>query len=179
MNNQIAIRPITIEDTEKIVNWRNSINVRKNLYCQDPLSTGQHINYFHNYIETRKVIQFIIAVIEKGKQKDIGTTFIKNIDFHSRKAEFGIFIGDDTTRGKGYGAQATRLTVKYAFEQLMLNRVYLTVFEDNSMAINAYKKCGFKVEGILKQDYLRDKFFIDVVIMGITRTDWKGIKDNE
>lgn len=175
MNNQVTIRPIAIEDTENIVNWRNSINVRKNLYSQNILTFDQHINYFHNYIETGKVIQFIISVIESGIKKDIGTTFIKNIDMHSRKAEFGIFIGDDTTRGKGYGTLATRLTVKYAFEKLLLNRVFLTVHADNSIAIKAYQNSGFDLEGVLKQDYLRGSSYIDVAVMGITKDNWSCI----
>ena len=176
MKNLVAIRPLSIEDTENIVKWRNSPEVKKNLYSQEELTISQHINYFHSFVETKKVIQFIISVIENGAQRDIGTTFLKNIDCCSRKTEFGIFIGEDNTRGKGYGSIATQLTIDYAFEILKLNRVYLSVLSENVAAIKAYKKCGFELEGIMKQDYLRDKNFIDVAIMGITKSNWERRK---
>lgn len=170
---KVKLRFIELEDTNDIVKWRNKPFVKKNLYTQEELTPEQHINYFNSRIKTGDVKQFIILAFNSTRYQAIGTTFLKNIDDNSNKAEFGIFIGDEKALGKGYGSQATLLTVDYAFRELELNRVYLTVFADNSFAIKAYQKCGFEIEGVLKQDYRRNTSYVDVVIMGLLRDVWK------
>lgn len=174
MSSIITLRPLELSDTEHIVKWRNKKYVRTNLYSQDEITTEQHIHYFESMVSKGLVRQFVIVVENNNNNKTIGTTFIKNIDAHSRKAEFGIFIGEDDARGKGYGYQATKQTIDYAFRELRLNRIYLTVFADNIAAIKAYQKSGFTLEGIMKEDYLRGESFVDVALMSILRSNWKG-----
>ena len=171
-NERVVLRPLSLEDTDSIVRWRNADFVKKNLYTQDELTSEQHIEYFHRFVETQKVIQFIISVQENDLSLDIGTTFLKNIDKHNKKAEYGVFIGEKDALGKGFGKIATKLTLDYAFISLDLNRVYLSVFADNVSAIKAYEKSGFFVEGKLIQDHLRCDGYADVIIMGITREMW-------
>lgn len=177
MRDAITIRPIELFDTDNIVKWRNAPSVKKYLYSQDELTAEQHRNYFHTYITTGKVKQFIISENHDGECHDIGTSFIKNIDTHSNKAEFGIFIGEENVRGKGYGTIATKLTVDYAFDVLKLNRLYLTVFSDNVAAIKAYKNCGFTIEGNLKQDFLRYDGYADVSIMAIVNDSRRKVRE--
>jgi UDP-4-amino-4,6-dideoxy-N-acetyl-beta-L-altrosamine N-acetyltransferase len=173
MSGIVALRPLTLNDTENIVKWRNKPAVRKNLYSQATLTPEQHIRYYHTMVETGRVRQFVIVVREDNKVCDIGSVFLKNLDAHSQKAEFGIFIGEDAVRGKGYGKQAVMRTLDYAFDELRLNRVYLTVMADNTAAVKAYEKSGFAVEGVMKEDYLRDGSFVDIIMMGVTRKVWK------
>ena len=171
----VKLRYIELEDTDNIVKWRNKSFVKKNLYSQENLTPDQHINYYNSRIKTGKVKQFIILAFDGIEYQAIGTTFLKNIDGDSSKAEFGIFIGNEKAMGKGYGSQATLLTVDYAFRELELNRVYLTVLADNYSAIKAYQKCGFEIEGVLKQDYRRSGTYIDVIVMGLLKGAWKGL----
>lgn len=170
----LTLRPIEITDvdTSNIIRWRNDLSVKQNLYTQDDLTVEQHLWWFENRVKTGDCHQFIIEVNEDDKIIPIGTIFIKSIDTHSKKGEYGIFIGENSARGKGYAYQATIQILKYAFETLKLNRVYLTVFSDNIPAIKVYEKSGFVEEGILRQDFLRHDGFADVVYMGITAEDW-------
>lgn len=176
INRIVSLRPVKLSDTENIVRWRNQTFVKNNLYSQEELTTEQHINYYHQFIESSKVIQFIISVQKNEKIVDIGTTFLRNIDNHSKKAEFGIFIGEQDALGKGYGKAATKQVLDYAFVRLKLNRVYLTVFSDNISAIKAYETSGFQFEGCLKQDFLRYDGFADVTVMGITKDIFENTK---
>lgn len=95
MNGVISLRPISESDTENIVRWRNSDTVKKNLYTQTDLTQGQHRVWLRNKVATGLCYQYIIVETLDGDSKDIGTVFIKNIDSHSRKGEFGIFIGEE------------------------------------------------------------------------------------
>jgi len=166
---RISIRPITSYDTTNIVKWRNSDDVAKNLYTQDLLTEEQHNNWLENKVRSGECYQFIIVCEQDNTAQDVGTVFIKNIDRHNSKGEFGIFIGEPSARGKGVGTAAARLVLEFAMNELSLNRVYLTVFANNLAGIKAYERAGFKHEGILKQDYYRDGKYYDVVCMGITR----------
>lgn len=177
MKRTVVLRPISLQDTKNIVKWRNMPFVIKNLYSQQKITEEQHIAYYHSKIETGSVKQFIISLSETCNNDnvyDIGTVFIKNIDNHNHKAEFGLFIGDQTVLGKGYGQIATKLMLKYAFDDLSLNRVYLTVLSENTRAIHTYKKSGFVYEGELRQSYCGDGGFMNVTIMGITKDIWNN-----
>ena len=169
----VTIRPLELGDTENIVKWRNSVSVKKNLYSQDELKPEQHIAYFNNVVKTGKCHQFVIVVEDNGSSFDVGTIFIKNIDNNNHNGEYGIFIGEDDARGKGYARLATEKILKYGFEELNLHRIYLTVMKDNLPAIKTYEKCGFIQEGVLRDEYLRADGYVDIVMMAIIKDDWK------
>ena len=174
---KVYLRPLTLEDTVNIVRWRNLPSVRDYLYSQDELTEEQHVSYFHNVVEQGKCAQYIIVVNDDDIKSDIGTIFIKNIDHSNRKGEYGIFIGEEQARGKGYSKVATHEILRIAFQELNLNRVYLTVLNNNIFAIKAYQSQGFQIEGWLRQDYCRDGVYMNVLLMAVLRDDWMKKSD--
>ena len=175
---KVVLRALSEEDTANIVRWRNKDSVRKNLYTQTLLTEEQHLRYFRDVVAAGKCVQYIISAEEEGRICDVGTVFIKKIDRENRKGEFGIFIGEEAFRGKGIAGQAVEQILKIAFTELQLNRVYLSVMADNIPAIRAYRKAGFEMEGILREDYLRADGFVDIVLMGITEKKWREKADS-
>lgn len=162
----VKLRSITLEDTKDILKWRNHPSVKKNFCIQEDLKEETHLNWFHNKILTKEVEQFII--IEKDSEKAIGSTYLRDIDKKNSKAEFGIFIGEETARGKGIGTSATKLMVAYGFKTLGLHKIYLRVFHNNVSAIKAYEKAGFVYEGTAKDDVrLIDGTYQDITFMSI------------
>jgi RimJ/RimL family protein N-acetyltransferase len=77
----------------------------------------------------------------------VGVTALGEIDHRNRTATFFIFIGESTNRGKGYGTEATRLILDYAFTALGLHNVMLTVAGWNAAGQRAYQKAGFREFG--------------------------------
>lgn len=84
----------------------------------------------------------------------------------------GIGIGEAEYWGKGYGSDALRLALRYAFQELNTHRVSLGVFEYNPRAIRAYEKAGFRHEGRMRQEMLRGGKRWDGLLMGILRREW-------
>lgn len=84
----------------------------------------------------------------------------------------GIGIGERTYWGNGYGTEAMRLLLRFAFEELNLQRVSLGVYTYNPRAIRSYEKAGFRREGIVRGDCRRDGQRWDSVFMGILREEW-------
>lgn len=159
----IYLRPMTCEDTDKIVEWRNSPSVRSRFIYRAPFTREGHLGWIHNMVETGKAVQFIIC--ETATDRMLGSVYIRDIDRTHQKAEYGIFIGEADARGRGIGSAVARLMLKYCFEEEGLHRVYLRVFADNMQAIRSYEKAGFVREGYLRQDVCIEGVYRDIVWM--------------
>ncbi|MEP7135205.1 MAG: GNAT family protein [Chloroflexota bacterium] len=84
----------------------------------------------------------------------------------------GIGIGEREYWGKGYGTDAMKLVVQYAFMELGLYRVSLGLHEYNARALKSYEKAGFRLEGQTRQDVMREGRRTDTLWMGILRDEW-------
>jgi RimJ/RimL family protein N-acetyltransferase len=127
--------------------------------------------------------------LEKGQEKDsneevffmirtrendltIGFIGLDGIRWNHGDAYVGIGIGEREFRGRGFGSDAMRVLLKYAFTELNLHRVSLNVFAYNSMAIRSYEKAGFVIEGNQREYLNREGKRWDMVFMGILKEDW-------
>lgn len=161
----IYLRPMTSDDTELIIRWRNHEAVRKNFVYQEPFTREGHENWVRTMIETGKAVQMMIC--ENKTQTPVGSVYLRDIDRQHSKAEYGIFIGEEFARGRGYGTAAARLMIRYAFGQEKLHKLFLRVYADNTAAIRSYEKAGFIREAYLKQDVYTGGAFRDMVLMAV------------
>lgn len=161
----IYLRPITYEDTDNVVTWRNSDAVRKNFIYQALFTREGHENWMRTMVETGKVVQMIIC--ETESDRPIGSVFVRDIDRQHNKGEYGIFIGADGCRGRGLGSAAAKLMIRYAFEELQLHRLFLRALAENMQAIGSYEKAGFVREAYLHDDVCIDGQYRDVVLMAV------------
>jgi RimJ/RimL family protein N-acetyltransferase len=83
-----------------------------------------------------------------------------------------IAIGERDHWSRGYGTDAMRVMLRYAFKELNMRRVGLIVFEYNPRAIRSYEKAGFTHEGRVRGAMLRDGKRWDFLYMGILREEW-------
>ncbi|WP_025685326.1 GNAT family N-acetyltransferase [Paenibacillus maysiensis] len=102
----------------------------------------------------------------------IGFVAIHGIEWNNRIGQLAVGIGNADYRGKGYGAEAVRLILRYAFYELNLNRVGLDVIEYNEQAIRTYEQAGFQYEGRVRSAVLRDGNSYDRIMMGILYSEW-------
>lgn len=92
--------------------------------------------------------------------------------WHHADSMLGISIGDRNYWGRGYGSEAVALMVQYAFLELNLRRVTLGLHAYNERALKTYEKVGFKLEGCMRGEGLRDGVRYDSLWMGILREEW-------
>ena len=159
----VTIRPITYNDTDNIVRWRNSDFVNKRFLYRAQFTPESHNNWMKNMVETKKVYQFIISC----DAKDVGSIYLRDVDLVNKKAEYGVFIGEADYLGKGVGQTATKLILDFAFTQLKLHKVFLRVLSDNIGAIKSYEKSGFVQEGFFKDEIFADGKYESVIFMAV------------
>ncbi len=75
--------------------------------------------------------------------------------------------------------RGTERILRFAFEQMNLNKVSLGVFEFNERAIACYRKCGFVEEGRLREEYYQDGRYWDVIRMSILRREYDALRTGE
>ena len=105
----------------------------------------------------------------------IGTAGLWEIEWSNATAWLSIGIGGQQDWGKGYGSDALRLILAYAFRELNLYRLTLTVLAYNDRAIHLYERAGFQREGVFREFGQRDGRRYDMYLYGLLRREWQGL----
>lgn len=174
---KVFLLPITLDDTEFIVKWRNTDSVRQNFVFQKEFTNEMHENWMNTKVRNGEVVQYVIY--EKETRIPIGSIYYRDIDKYARSAEYGIFIGEDFARGKGLGTEAALLFIRFGFRELKFHRIFLKVFEDNVQAISSYKKAGFKLEGVARDYVFQNNRYRNMVFMSILEDDFMRVDKNK
>src|SRR5215216_1596427 len=114
------------------------------------------------------------AIHVKDEDEPVGVISLMNISDANESAELSVIVGQPDDRHRGYGSEAIELLLRYAFEELGLNRVALSAFDFNGEAIAAYEKLGFAVEGRYRQAIKRNSGFHDAILMSIVKGEWQA-----
>jgi RimJ/RimL family protein N-acetyltransferase len=112
------------------------------------------------------------AIHIKDEEEPIGVISLANMSEANESADLSVIVGHRDDRHQGYGTEAIDRLLRYAFEELGLNRIGLSVFAFNEEAISAYEKLGFVEEGRIRQAIKRHSGFHDAILMSILKSEW-------
>ena len=172
---KISLRHLERGDLPRVVTWFNRPEVRHNLMRLWPMSMEEEDQWFEEM--QRKDWPRIYAIVTT-EGEHIGTLGVHDVDWRCRSAEIGIMIGEPTCWGQGYGTDAIRGLLRHLFDQMGLNRVTLSVLENNPRAIRCYEKCGFLLEGRRRQAFFRNGDYLDVLVMAVLRQDYLTTRES-
>ena len=100
----------------------------------------------------------------------IGCLGIEGISDRQRLGTLGIWIAEPSW-GLGYGTDAVRTACRFAFREMNLQRIRLSVYDINPRGRRAYEKVGFREEGRTRRGHFVDGAFHDVIEMGLLAED--------
>lgn len=140
-------------------------------WAAEPMQQAQAERLFED--REASAVDDSFAIHREGEEEPLGVISLTNISEANGSAELSVIIGDEKDRDKGFGTEAIRVILRYAFEDLGLQRVDLSVFEFNELAIRAYEKLGFQREGRVHQAVRRDGKFHDAILMRILASEWR------
>jgi diamine N-acetyltransferase len=169
---QVRLRAIEREDVPAFLRWFNDPEVRQYLLLYKPMSKAEEERWVEARQEARDEFIFGIEALIGEEWVLIGNVGLVKIDWKNRAAALGIVLGEKEHWGQGYGTEATRLMLRFAFHELNLHRVELDVFDFNERAMRCYKKVGFRREGTKRAALFHDGRYHDVHVMGILREEF-------
>lgn len=159
-------------DNELLAQWSNDAEYMRQFF--HPAVTPRSVSFYDERDKEKdehgNSFRFCIRTLADDKL--IGQTGLW-AQWNQQAGFFWIGIGGAENRGKGYGTDATRLIVGYAFRELGLYRVGLDVFGYNSRAIRTYEKAGFVRECVKRGELYRDGQRYDEIGMSILRPEWE------
>lgn len=168
---KVILRPIERDDLKPLHALAQNVDL---VLLSDgawfPESLAAWEKNFDKRLDDRDRHQFIIEA--DGK-------LIGSMDLHPHanrragSAEFGIAIYDTEYLGRGYGRDAIETFLGWAFRILNFRRIKLETLAHNERAIRCYEACGFRREGLLREDEYTDGEYRDIVVMGLLRSDWE------
>jgi RimJ/RimL family protein N-acetyltransferase len=171
LGKKVRLRAIERGDIPTFLEWINDPQVQRYLgRTPFPISFAEEEKWFERQLTDEKSRIFAIET-EKGVH--IGNIGLHEIDYKDGRATLGIMIGEKGCWDQGYGTDAIKALLRFAFEELNLHRLYLQVFDLNKRAIRCYEKCGFRQEGVLRESVFRDGRYQNEILMSILRSEFE------
>lgn len=137
-----------------------------------PYLKSHAVDFIKQTVKNRKLkIACEFAITEIDEDIVIGGISLMNIDSKNKNAELGYWLGKKY-RNKGYISEAIRLILKFAFNELKLNKIYAQLWEKNLASIKVLKKNGFKKEGLLREAVYKFGKWENDLVFAVLKRDW-------
>ncbi len=159
-------------DYENIRRWVNDPETTK--YLSDIFLYPQSAKQTRSFLDAAMGggwNGFVIAY--KDTEEYIGQIDFVRVDQQNGWGEMGMVIGEKSSRGRGFGREAIEVFLRFAFEELRLNRVELSCYEGNTAAQKSYEAVGFTKEGVRRSKWYRGGTYQDQFLYGLLFDDWK------
>ncbi len=170
----VVLRAVEMSDRDRYHCWLNDPEVVRFLGRRYPFSLAEQEAHLKERM-TRLSPEHLVLAIETKEGVHIGGINLNGIERESGSAELGVFIGYKECWGKGYGTDAVRTLLAFAFDEMNLRRVHLRVLEYNERAIACYRKLGFSEEGRLRQHRYKQGRYWDEIVMGVLRGEFGSL----
>ncbi len=169
---KVILRAVEKDDLKRL--WELEQNVDLLEWSQPdwmPKSLAAREKEYEKQIEERHAERIDFVIEADGKV--IGRIGIVHQNRMAHNAIFGMGIFDREYLGRGYGRDAVRVFIDWAFRILNFRRLSLDVLAPNERAIEAYQACGFREEARLRQHSVFRGQPVDLIYMGLLRSEWQ------
>lgn len=171
VGSRVRLRPAAADDLPHFLRWFNDPDVIAFLDFHPPVTEAVERTWLEGLPSRSDVRVFVIESLWDGQP--IGTIGLSAITPQDRHAEIGLTIGEKGEWGKGYGTDAVRTMLDFAFGTLELRKVSLRVHADHAAAIRLYERCGFTRERWFQAETARRGTLVDEYVMAIQRSEWQ------
>lgn len=155
---------------KRTVNWLNSADLRSTFGLNSMVTEESHRSWVEDNYDT-----LIWAIVDPCGQH-VGNVLLKVTERH-RSGYFQIYIGERSARGRGLGEKVLKISLRWAFEQLGLHRVWLHTFQNNVVAEKLYNKHGFVFEGTEREALFWEGCYVSQRRWSLLAHEWRGYVD--
>lgn len=162
---QCNLRPMTPQDLDMVLMWRNHPKIRQHMLTQHHISHEEHALWFE---KSAANLQRKIMLIECNGVA-FGLVHFNGIEKNAC-TEWGFYLSPDAPKGSGTSLGTSALT--FAFNALELHKVCGQVLDSNHASIRFHERFGFKLEGRLREQVPISSEFQDLLCFGLLKTEW-------
>ena len=169
---KITLKLLDIDqDLEHIMGWVNDPTIVSNFGWFDGKVTRENEQKYLEKMLASPTDRLYSVVDDQGKY--VGQAGIHEIDYRNKHARFGLIIANKENWRRGYGQNIVDALLDKAFGELNMHKVWGMFVQQNTKAFHLFvKKCGFRVEGILQEEYFRDGKYHPMVRIGMTENEY-------
>lgn len=160
------LRPIQDQELELMLSWRNEPSIRQHMYTTHEISKEEHLSWWKRVKGSERQRYFMYEYAGAS----LGIVGFTGIDQANQNSSWAFYASPRAP--KGTGSRMELLALNYAFDQLGLHKLCCEVLASNNPVIKLHEKFGFKIEGILRDQYKRDEKFIDIYRLGLLYDEW-------
>jgi diamine N-acetyltransferase len=171
LRDDVSLRPLTLTEAPATYRWVLDPAVADNIGLRSTPSLEKTRAWIERSITDDSLAAR--AILVSGDH--VGNVVLDRIDRHLDTARLSIYIGESSGRGRGVGLTAVVHALRYAFETLHLNKVWLTVHCRNAAALKVYVTVGFAVEGVLRDEFMLDGQRLNVLYMGLLASEFNRL----
>ena len=164
-NKRIYLRALEPDDYKVSINWHMLGGTK---YF---VSEAYEKKWIENAIFNSSDIKLAICTIEGDKY--IGNVYMTDINSIKRSCNSHILIGDKNYWGKGYACEALKEALKYMFDERNMHRVEAHVLESNTQSLKMHQKCGYKIDGLLRESVFKAGKYQNQYILSILRNEFE------
>ena len=173
--NSIFLEPIKKKHIEDgWLKWIKNKSVYKKLNTNTKNFNRKKLKSYINNLNKSNSKMF--ACYDKHEKKYFGNVKLNNIDFKHKTCSYGRMIGEKRFKNRGYGKLMLYKICELAFERIKLNKVFTYVFSDNKESVSSNKSFGMKIEGVLKDHFIKNNKYKNVYIFSMLKKDFNKLK---
>lgn len=166
---RLMFRPVERADLPRLERWLNDFGTLRTAGIGISVRSTARVENWYNRLAGAEDGERWVIIVECATGSAIGFAGLRDIDHRHGTAEYAITIGDPEARGQGYGTEATRRLLQYAFIDLGLRSVLLDVSEYNLAGRRAYARSGFREIGRRRECDPLGGLWWDTIYMEATR----------
>ena len=167
---KIVLRALEDKDNEMLFSIINDPSMEYLLGGWSfPISKENQKSWFDSLNYNDKELRCAVEILENGET--IGVVMLTGIDYKNGNAEIHIKLLNNEYRKKGFGTEAIMCLVKYAFNELRLHTIYAMISEHNITSKKLFEKCGFAMEGLLKDRLYKKGKYINILSYSVVKSE--------
>lgn len=169
----VGLRAIEKTDLTQLKDWRNIEAFRKNFREHKELSLANQELWFENHIVSNPN-NFMFVIERLQDKKAIGTCGLLYTNWIARFADFSFYIGENEAYidKNGWAKEATQLLLKYGFNALNLNKIWMELYEFDQKKLDFFlNEFNFQKDGRLRQNCFADGKYWDSFILSLLKSE--------
>lgn len=171
---KVGLRAVEKEDLTLLRDWRNQTDFRQNFREVRELNLADQEKWFENMQATRH-INFMFIIVDLETNQAIGAAGLLYVNWINRSGDFSFYIGRDEAYidQNGYALEAAQLLIRYGFDNLGLNKIWMELYEFDERKIKFFsEEFGFHQDGRLRQNCFEKGKYWDSVIISLLKDEF-------